>query len=285
MLSYKHAFHAGNHADVIKHMCWLGVIDYLKKKEKPFTLFDTHSGAGCYPLNSEQTQKNREYESGINPLADVQPQSPLLKAYLAVMASYWQQQQYPGSPLLATRALRPQDSAHLMELHPSEADILMEVIRGVGAGNAHVHHRDGLEGLIAMTPPNPNRGAVLIDPPYERFDEYREVRETVLKLFRRWQNAQLVLWYPLLSARADKKSGASEAMVEALADAGKTAFIAELYVDDKANDSGMYGSGVLVVNPPWQLDVQLETALQEVCEHLGSHASSKLSWLKSEHSQ
>ena len=285
VLSYKHAFHAGNHADVIKHMCWLGVINYLKKKEKPFTLFDTHSGAGCYPLNSEQTQKNREYESGIDPLANVQPNAELLKMYLDAMDFYWQQPQYPGSPLIATRALRPQDSAHYMELHPNEADILNDVIRGVGMGNAHVHHRDGLEGLIAMTPPNPNRGAVLIDPPYERFDEYREVKEAVTKLFRRWQNAQLVLWYPLLSARADKKSGASEDMIEALAGMSKTAFSAELHIDKKENDTGMYGSGVLVMNPPWQLDVQLDAALQEVCGHLGPNAISKIRWLKQESDQ
>ena len=282
VLSYKHAFHAGNHADVIKHLCWTGVIQYLKKKEKPFTLFDTHAGAGCYPLNSEQTQKNREFESGFDPLSGVNATSPLLASYLSAMNVYWQQQQYPGSPLIAARGLRLQDTAHLMELHPAEAGILSEVIRGVGAGNAHVHHRDGLEGLIAMTPPNPNRGAVLIDPPYERFEEYADVTRTVTKLFRRWQNAQVVLWYPLLSARAGKKSGASENMVDDLKDIAKTAFVAELHVASPYDDTGMYGSGVLVMNPPWQLDEQLRDALDEVCSHLGADSHASLTWLKQE---
>lgn len=282
MLSYKHAFHAGNHADVIKHLCWLGVINYLKKKEKPFTLFDTHAGAGCYPLTDEQVQKNREYESGIDPLANVNATTPLLAEYLAALTPHWQQQQYPGSPLLAAKALRPQDSAHFMELHPSEAEILNQVIRGIGIGAPHAHHRDGLEGLIAMTPPNPNRGAVLIDPPYELFSEYNAVKDTVNRLMKRWANAQVVIWYPLLSARAEKKSGASEAMVEALGETGRTAFKAELHVAPKEADSGMYGSGVLVLNPPWQLDEMLDASLQEVCRYLGDNVSASVTWLKTE---
>ncbi|MEG3768182.1 23S rRNA (adenine(2030)-N(6))-methyltransferase RlmJ, partial [Alteromonas sp. 14N.309.X.WAT.G.H12] len=149
-------------------------------------------------------------------------------------------------------------------------------------GNAHVHHRDGLEGLVAMTPPKPNRGAVLIDPPYERFDEYKEIEGAIDDLFKRWKNAQVVLWYPLLSQRAGVKAGASERLIDNVKAAAKSAFIGELHVADPAEDTGMYGSGVLVLNPPWQLDKLMEEALDEVCQILPGQAHFRVSWVKRE---
>ncbi|MBU2976913.1 23S rRNA (adenine(2030)-N(6))-methyltransferase RlmJ [Alteromonas sp. C1M14] len=285
MLSYKHAFHAGNHADVIKHLCWIGVIDYLKNKNKPFTVFDTHAGAGCYSLNDEQVQKNKEYQSGFDPLANVTPQSQLLQRYIETLVPYWQVQQYAGSPLIGASALRDQDSGHFMELHPSEAQTLAQVIKDTHARGAHVHHRDGLEGLRALTPPKPNRGAVLIDPPYERYDEYKEIETAISGLYKRWNNAQVVLWYPLLSDRAGVKAGASEKLIEGLKDTAKTAFIAELHVACARDDTGMYGSGVMVLNPPWQLDVRMDEALKEVCTILQGQSHHRISWVKTEESQ
>ncbi|WP_252736124.1 23S rRNA (adenine(2030)-N(6))-methyltransferase RlmJ [Aestuariibacter sp. A3R04] len=282
VLSYLHAFHAGNHADVIKHLCWLGVINYLKKKEKPFTVYDTHAGAGCYALTGEQMQKNREFETGFVPLAGINPQSSLLSGYLDAMTPHWENLQYAGSPLLAANALRAQDNAHFMELHPTESEVLTQVIRGVAKGNTHVHHRDGLEGVIALTPPSAKRGAILIDPPYERLNEYEAIPTTIRKILQRWAAAQIVLWYPLLSGRAGRKAGASEAMVSGLSNVGKTSFTAELRVADKHLDTGMYGSGVMVINPPWQLDAQLHEALDEVSKHLGPSVSSTINWVKKE---
>lgn len=282
MLSYQHGFHAGNHADVIKHLCWLGVINYLKKKEKPFTLYDTHGGSGCYPLTGEEMQKNREFETGFVLLAGITAQSPLLSAYLSAMTPHWENLQYAGSPLLAANALRAQDTAHFMELHPGECETLTHVIRGVGKGNAHVHYRDGLEGIVALTPPSPNRGAILIDPPYERLEEYTAIPETIRKVLQRWSGAQIVLWYPLLSERAGSKAGASEVMIDGLSEIGKASFTAELRVSDKALDNGMYGSGVMVINPPWQLDEHLRSTLDEVCNYLGKDVNSTVNWVKQE---
>lgn len=282
MLSYRHAFHAGNHADILKHLCWLGVIQHLKQKTKPFVLFDTHAGAGEYPLNEDFASQNKEYDTGMTRLLNTQAVSPLLDDYLTLSRPFWQQQIYPGSPRLMAEALREQDHAHVMELHPTEIDNLQRCMRRLHNEAIHVHHRDGLEGLIALTPPNPNRGAVLIDPPYEQKKEYTQVADTAAKVYSRWQNAQMVIWYPLLSGRAEEKAQACQSMLETASQLGKNAFCAELTVAENTHDAGMYGSGVLVINPAWQLDEQLTQAMKEVAGQLGPQADFSLRWLKTE---
>lgn len=280
MLSYRHAFHAGNHADILKHLAWLGVITHLKRKAKPFVLFDTHAGAGEYPLNSDFSQQNKEYLSGMTPLQGVTAHSSLLNQYLHVNQPIWQENIYPGSPRLLCQAIRAQDKAHLMELHPAEIDSLQYCVSSHAEGQVAVHHRDGLQGLIAMTPPTPNRGAVLIDPPYEQIQEYDQVSDTVKKVLRRWANAQIVVWYPLLSERAETKAHACQTMIETIADAGKSCFTAQLTVAENTYDAGMFGSGVCVINPAFQLDENLTDAMGEVCGFLGAQAEYSLQWRK-----
>ncbi|MBD3584503.1 23S rRNA (adenine(2030)-N(6))-methyltransferase RlmJ [Salinimonas sp. HHU 13199] len=287
MLSYRHAFHAGNHADVLKHLAWLGVISHLKRKTKPFVLFDTHAGAGQYALDSEQAMLNREYDSGIARLDDVEPASALLSDYMAIVQPMMEAGIYPGSPGLAARAMRAQDAAHMMELHPAEFPALQSNLASFGSshgqnGSIHLHHRDGLEGLIAMTPPTPNRGAILIDPPYEVKDEYGQVKTTLTTVLQRWQNAQAVVWYPLLSERAKEKAGLCQEMVQDIAKLGKNCFKAELTVTENTPDAGMYGSGVCIINPAWQLDEHLTQAMKEACLAIGPDARFSLQWLKQE---
>ena len=292
MLSYQHAFHAGNHADVIKHLCWIGVINSLKKKEKPFTLFDTHAGAGVYDLTDAMSAKNKEYETGISRLTsegfkvqNAKAALPvLLEDYLALCEPFLSGNTYPGSPIISVKAKRESDLLHLMELHPGEFEKLERNIAKIRARNNHVHKRDGYEGLRALTPPKPNRGAILIDPPYERASEYSDVIKGVEQVFKRWQQAQIVVWYPLLSERAGAKHGASEIMCEKLAQLGKPCFKAEICVAENTPDAGMYGSGVFVLNPPWQLDAQLEKALDYVVSRLGSvdegiNARARVTWV------
>ncbi|AFT78435.1 hypothetical protein AMBLS11_09290 [Alteromonas macleodii str. 'Black Sea 11'] len=288
MLSYQHAFHAGNHADVIKHLCWIGVINALKKKDKPFTLFDTHAGAGAYDLTDAMSSKNKEYETGISRLLiddkGVQDLPNLLADYLSLCEPFLAQQQYPGSPAISAKAKRDGDNLHLMELHPAEFDKLDKNVSRLRTRNSHVHKRDGYEGLRALTPPKPNRGAILIDPPYERVNEYSDLVKGVEQVFKRWQQAQIVVWYPLLSERAGAKSGASEAMCEKLAALGKPCFKAEIHVAENTPDAGMYGSGVFVLNPPWQLDANLKSALESVVGMLGAdetgyHATAHVTWI------
>jgi len=292
VLSYQHAFHAGNHADVIKHLCWIGVINSLKKKEKPFTLFDTHAGAGVYDLTDAMSAKNKEYETGISRLTsegfkvqNAKAALPvLLEDYLALCEPFLSGNTYPGSPIISVKAKRESDLLHLMELHPGEFEKLERNIAKIRARNNHVHKRDGYEGLRALTPPKPNRGAILIDPPYERASEYSDVIKGVEQVFKRWQQAQIVVWYPLLSERAGAKHGASEIMCEKLAQLGKPCFKAEICVAENTPDAGMYGSGVFVLNPPWQLDAQLEKALDYVVSRLGSvdegiNARARVTWV------
>ena len=228
--------------------------------------------------------KNKEYESGVSKVAQLSPQSSLLNHYHTLIQTYFDKGMYPGSPMLSANLVREMDNVHLMELHPAEFEKLNHVIFSqqhaakVG-GSCHVHQRDGFEGIKALTPPQPNRGAVLIDPPYERIQEYTDVSVTVKSVLQRWQQGQIVIWYPLLSARADKKSQACSAMIASLVELGIPCFQAELTVIENTEEAGMYGSGVLVLNPPWQLDVQLNDALQEVAPHLGDNTAFHLTWL------
>ncbi len=282
MLSYKHAFHAGNHADVIKHLGWIAVIDYLKKKAKPFTLFDTHAGAGMYALDDEQASKNSEYETGISRLVDGSLSDPLVEKYQALCGDYYSRGQYPGSPVIAAQLLREGDHLHAMELHPGEVPKLTAALKRKSQGEIHIHHRDGLEGLTALSPPKPTRGAVLIDPPYELLSEYDAVSEAVSTTLKRWAQAQIVLWYPLLSERAGKKSGCSEHMVEQLSQLGKSSFTAELHVADKSKDTGMFGSGLLFINPSWQLDTQMQDCLNAIMPHMDEGCSFAVKWRKRE---
>ncbi|WDT88045.1 23S rRNA (adenine(2030)-N(6))-methyltransferase RlmJ [Alteromonas sp. 009811495] len=279
MLSYQHAFHAGNHADVIKHLCWLGVINSLKKKDKPFTLFDSHAGAGCYDFSDAMSSKNKEYETGISRIQNVHADSALLKDYLTLCGTFLTHNNYPGSPAISAVAKREGDTLHAMELHPAEFEKLSTYLYRLKSANTHVHKRDGYEGLRALTPPKPNRGAILIDPPYERASEYSDVIKGVEQVLKRWKQAQIVIWYPLLSARAGAKQGASEVMVDKLAQTGLPCFKAEIKIAPSSEDVGMYGSGVLVINPPWQLDLQLSTALDDVIKDMGEASTAELTWI------
>ncbi|TPV60022.1 23S rRNA (adenine(2030)-N(6))-methyltransferase RlmJ [Aestuariibacter sp. GS-14] len=280
MLSYLHGYHAGNHADLIKHITWLAVLDKLHQKTKPFSLIDTHAGAGCYPLDGAQALKTQEFKRGVALLQNWKPEHPVLRRYQQVIGDFVARQQYPGSPLISVSQLRDNDQLHLMELHPGEFERLRGAIKQYrGNGHSHVHHRDGLEGTIAMCPPKPNRGAILIDPPYEQRKEYNAVIAAVEQILKRWPQAQIVLWYPLLSERAGDKTGQSEAMCESLASLPHNVLKAELCVDDASSDTGMYGSGVCLINPAWQIDAVLTDILNELTPQMGVTATSTVRWL------
>ena len=195
MLSYRHAFHAGNHADVLKHAVQALIIESLKKKEKPFIVLDTHAGGGLYNLRGEWSQKKAEYADGIGRLWDERGQWPAMAPYFAVideMNSDGQLHYYPGSPELSRRLTRAQDKLALMELHNNEVEDLRANM-GYDPRVA-VHHRDGLEGLVALLPPTPRRGLVLIAPPYELKEDYFAVVDTLKKAQKRWATGMYALW-------------------------------------------------------------------------------------------
>ena len=286
MLSYQHAYHAGNHADVIKHLCWLDVIEYLKRKNKPFALYDTHAGDGLYHLDDAMAQHNREFETGISVLSDSSElgfKSDLLRQYTTFCQPYYLQNQYPGSPLLAAQHLRNGDHLHAMELHPSAYSHLQKNLKNAKHGATHLHKRDGFEAVAALTPPSQQRGAVLIDPAYERVQEYSDVVNTVHKILHRWSQATILVWYPLLSSRAQKKVEAANKMQRQLADNSESCLEIRLIACENTPEQGMYGSAICVINPPWGMDERLQHVLNEAVQYFNSGASVEIAWLKSEH--
>ncbi|MBN7821119.1 23S rRNA (adenine(2030)-N(6))-methyltransferase RlmJ [Bowmanella yangjiangensis] len=276
MFSYRHGYHAGNHADVLKHLCQMLLLNKLAEKDKAFVYIDTHSGAGLYDLTSAQAQKTGEYKDGIDRLLDANCQDSNLRSYIKLVDEYRRDNRYPGSPELARRLCRSQDSLQLMEWHNNEVQNLRANFKGVR--NAHTHHRNGFEGLVAMSPPKPARGLVLIDPSYELEADYQELVSAVKESYKRWKTGIFAIWYPLLAKSRDR----SEKMTKALAAIqGADVLDIQLKLHPQEQDVGMYGSGMLVINPPWQFDTQLEALMPELLNALKDWpgASYQLNWL------
>lgn len=274
MLSYRHSYHAGNHADVLKHATVALLVEALKKKEGPFAYIETHAGAGRYDLRSEQAQKTGEYLEGIARIWREPAAPAALGPYLdAVRAlnSGGELTFYPGSPRVVRHLLRPQDRMALMELHNNEYPVLKQEFAGDRL--VAVHHRDGYEGLNALLPPKEKRGLVLIDPSYEVKSEYGQVVTSLAAAVKRWSNGVYAVWYPLLaSAQTDAF------MAQFRATGLRKLLRAEITV--RGEGIGMYGSGMLVLNPPWHLDSQLQELLPWVVERLAPGAGqSVVEWL------
>ena len=278
MLSYRHAFHAGNHADVLKHAVETLIIEQLKSKDKPFCYLDTHAGGGCYDLSGEWPQKKAEYLDGIARLWPERQHWPELAAYWDIIATLNESELrfYPGSPEIARHLLREQDKLMLMELHNQEIEILR---RHMGSDSrSAIHHRDGFEGLLALLPPTPRRGLVLMDPPYELKEDYQRVLQTLKKAMQKWSTGIYALWYPILGKDADR----SRSMLELFKYAGfPSVLVTELEVAAQPDEWGMNGSGMLILNAPWQLDGQLTTLLPRLCQQLAqsNDACWRLEWL------
>lgn len=235
MLSYQHAFHAGNPADLHKHLVLAGLLARLTRKARGISYMETHAGRGRYDLLAPESLKTGEAAEGIGALT--LPEGPLATALHATRAQFGPSA-YPGSPLIAQTLLREQDRLHLMELHPAEFKALR---RHLHSHNTSVHHRDGFEGVLALSPPKPRKGLVLVDPSYEVKTEYDHVAGFVHKLMAKWPEATVMLWYPLLSA------GRHEALITAL----RLKFLRHEVGFSLKDGAGMTGSGIIVVNPPF----------------------------------
>ncbi|MBT0587134.1 23S rRNA (adenine(2030)-N(6))-methyltransferase RlmJ [Alteromonas oceanisediminis] len=274
---------------MLKHLCLLAAIQRFSIKSKPFCVFDTHAGAGSYVVNDEQVQLNGEFKTGLTRLVSQKETSiadddPLLNDYISTLSRFQEQGVIPGSPVLAASWLRAQDALVAMELHPTEFEKLQNnlstrALQENVCAQIALHHRDGFEGLVGVVPPAQKRGIVLIDPPYENASEYQAVYQTIEKVLKRWPTACILIWYPLLSQRAGAKSGRSEQLRDSLAEIALSGlFYAELNVSEKSADNGMFGSGVAVINPPWQFAETIAGALQKLAKPL-SATSIKTHWL------
>jgi 23S rRNA (adenine2030-N6)-methyltransferase len=277
MLSYRHGFHAGNPADVLKHTVLVFCLEYLTKKEKPLFCIDTHSGAGIYPLNGGYAEKNREWEGGIGRLpAPDAPAPAMLKNYQRILAGY--PRHYPGSPEITRVLARPRDRAVCFELHPEE----FRVLAGLFQNDRRflIRGEDGLAALKSLLPPPSRRGLVLIDPSYEEKDDFTKIPEVLNHALRRFPSGTYIVWYPLLA-----RHGAAEQFPEALLglSAGRRCraelFTAPRNRPPENSPRGMYGSGVAVFNPPWTLKGALEETLPVLAARLGTGGDGwKLRW-------
>jgi 23S rRNA (adenine2030-N6)-methyltransferase len=275
-VNYRHAFHAGNFADVHKHVVLLALIERLTRKPKPLLYLDTHAGRGWYDLRSDAATRSQEWQDGIARLAGCELASEDLRRYMAAVSSADEAvpHRYPGSPVLAIRQLRDGDRVVLVERQIEEAHALELATHG--RRGVSVVCGDGYAALKTYLPPRENRGLVLIDPPYESDREFASVRQALQTGLARWPNGVFALWYPI-------KAGPEVARLHtSLQDSGLRKLLRlELTVRPADSPLGLNGSGLIVANPPWQLDEELRPALTELHRILSPQGSgsSRIDWL------
>jgi 23S rRNA (adenine2030-N6)-methyltransferase len=275
VLSYQHDYHAGNHADVLKHSVLAILVRALQRKPGAIRVIDSHAGSGAYDLQAALAQRGREFQRGIAPLMAAPDPPPVIEPYLEAVRGMnpdGQLRYYPGSPQVAHALLREQDRLELFELHPQAAAALQA--RFHRQSQVHVHRRDGFEGMPAVVPPRERRGIVLIDPAYERQSEYGEVAAAVAAAFKRWGTGVFMIWYPVID-----RPGSAGLITRLMELKLPKLYRVELQPEPRA--PGLRGSGVIVANLPFQVDAELERLLPWLLRCLGAEAegTSRAEWL------
>jgi len=273
MLSYRHAFHAGNHADVLKHLVLTLCLEHMNIKEKPYLVLDTHAGAGIYAIDSEQAKKTGEYIDGIARLWNRSDLPAPMQAYmdaLQVCGGGLKLKRYPGSPWLAAHFARAGDTLRFCELHPTDAALLRRQFRDEGR-RIKVEQQDGFDAMKAALPPPSRRGLVLIDPSYEIKSDYPRVLAALKDALKRFATGTYLVWLPFLP------SIEARALPDKLRKLPADWLYASLSVRGPATQArGMSGSAMFVVNPPWTLNAALEECLPWLATALAQDA--KASW-------
>ena len=260
-MNYRHVFHAGNFADVHKHIVLLALLERLKRKPKPLFYLDTHAGRGWYDLLSHDALRGNEWQDGVGRVTRIDRAGPDLRRYLDAVSSPEEislttTRRYPGSPMLAVRNLRPGDRIVLVEKQISEAHALEQATRG--RRGVSVVCGDGYAAMKTYLPPRENRGLVLIDPPYEAENEFARAERALLFGLNRWPNGMFALWYPIKLGRETQRLHLS------LQNSGlRKLLLVELSVRPADSPLGLNGSGLVIANPPWQFDEEIVPALRE----------------------
>ncbi len=291
-MNYRHAYHAGNFADVMKHAILVLALDHLKQKEKPFFVLDTHAGTGATDLTGTEAQKTGEFRDGIaRLLADPAPH-PALALYLKTLGELGcigegaaarpeplrrgeGPARYPGSPAIARHLAREGDRLAFCELHPEDARDLKALFRRDPA--VRVEEMDGYRALKAMLPPKERRGLILIDPPYEARDEFDRLLEALDGALKRWAGGTYLVWYPV------KDPSVSGAFLDRLAEDGPPKTLrAELHIRRPDDPSRLSGCGIVAINPPWTFEKTLSDLLPWLAARLaqGPGAQARVEWLK-----
>lgn len=278
MFAYRHAFHAGNHADVLKHIVLQQVMQYMMQKDKPYWVIDTHAGAGLYSLQSKEAQTKGEYLQGIARLSNAQT-DPAIQAYVELITrintDYGHRgtieqpyAYYPGSPLIAEYLLRGQDRLRAFELHPSDAPLLVDLFQK--HKQVKVFAEDGFQALKALLPPPTKRAVILIDPPYEIKTDYDKVVQAVREGMQRFAEGVYLIWYPILP-RADYRR-----MLDGLNKlSDKTLNLSIQVQAPNADGFGLLGSGVFMINPPWTMATTMANTLPHLVAQLSQTSDAK----------
>ena len=270
MLSYRHAYHAGNHADVLKHLVLVQLTRYLGQKNKPFWYVDTHAGAGAYALDSAYASKLSEYQAGIGRLWPRNDLPPALAEYVDLvrrMNPEHRLRHYPGSPYFALWTMRENDRLRFFELHSKDARLLRENFADTGK-QVVIEAGDGFAGLKSLLPPPTRRALVLIDPSYEDKHDYERVFHALKESLTRFPGGCYALWYPQLT-----RLGAHELPARLKRLPAASWLHVALRVSTPAKDGfGMHGSGMFVINPPWTLHATLAEVMPYLVRHLALDA-------------
>lgn len=267
MLAYRHAFHAGNHADVLKHCVLQQILMYMNQKDKPYWVIDTHAGAGMYSLASDYANTKSEYLDGVARLWDCDDLPPVLREYMNLIQlcnnkGDWSL--YPGSPEVIRRTIRADDRMRLFELHPTDFDILQENFER--DRQAKLFKSDGFASLKALLPPPTRRAVIFMDPPYEIKTDYLKVVDALEEGLARFAEGVYVVWYPILTR------GDHVRMLESLRKLSeKTLNIAMTVQEPDEKGFGMLGSGLFVINPPWTLKTTMATVMPYLIEKLAQY--------------
>jgi 23S rRNA (adenine2030-N6)-methyltransferase len=273
LLSYRHAFHAGNHADVLKHFVLMQILEHATQKDKPLWYIDTHAGAGMYALDTGYAMQNAEFKNGIACLWDAPDLPQPIADYVALVKtlnSGAQLRRYPGSPAVADAKLRKDDRMCLFELHPNDSKLLKQHNR-TPKRKIMIETKDGFTGLKALLPPPSRRAVVLIDPPYEEKQDYERVIEALKDSLVRFATGTYIVWYPQLQRNEPQR------MVDKLKKLElKNWLHVSLTVQSPSIEGfGMHGSGLFVVNPPWTLPSTLQEIMPLLTKMLAQDTGAK----------
>lgn len=272
-MNYRHAFHAGNFADVIKHIALARILTYLHEKPAAFRVIDTHAGAGLYDLTSSEAERGGEWRTGVARIMQARFSDPvmaLIAPYLDIVRAFNPKRDltaYPGSPLVARALLRPQDRLVACELEPNARRQLIDAL--YNDKQARVVDLDGWTALPAFVPPNERRGLVLIDPPFESRDEFTRLAEGFSAAHAKWPTGIYMIWYPAKDRRATDSLADHVARVANADSRDARCLRVEFSVAPQTADSGLMSAGLLIANPPWTLAAEMKAILHELEKPLG----------------
>ncbi len=257
MLSYRHSFHAGNFADVLKHLVLIKILEHLCKKDNAFSCIDTHSGPGDYILNGNYALKNKEFENGITQLWQRTDLPEDLNTYVKLIKKFNNTDnllRYPGSPLITQQFLRSKDQLSLYELHSTEIELLKSAVNK--DKRIHAFHADGLISAIGLLPPKQHRGLVFIDPSYEIKSDYDLVTKSLIQMHKRFATGIFALWYPVIDRKRNQN------LEKTLKTSGMNNIqLFELGIKEDSPEHGMTASGMIIINPPWTLAADMQKTL------------------------